>query len=790
MTLNSYKSRLSENLQNISAAGNDVTPEQTWSRVCDSLLSVGKEVLGTEARKHRDWFDENDTSIRSLLREKNQAHDRFLACPTPTNKVCFKDLQAKAQRSLRRMENAWWIARAAELQSHADSGDLHSFFTGIRAVCGPIDRTLAPVRAADGQMLSDKRAILQRWAEHFRSLFNTIRPTNPAFLNGIPQLPVLEDLASPPSEVEVANAIARLKNHKAAGPDNIAPELLKCGGSAVVETLHDLFDKCWETEDLPQAWKDAKIVTIYKRKGDRADCSNSRGISLLSAGGKALAHILLQRLVQHVVDRVVPESQCGFRRDRSTVDMVFTARLLQEKCREQHQDLYVAFVDLTKAFDSVDRDLLWSILLRFGCPPKFVKLIRAFHDGMKASVIAAGDCSDAFTVATGVKQGCVLAPILFNLFLSAVTTTASASFDRDTDGVTLHYRFDGGLFNTRRLRSRTKISKSSLVELQYADDAALVSHSEDGLQRILNATCAAYVDAGMLVNTTKTEVLVQRTGAGTTRPQREPHFNIGGAELSVVKRFTYLGSVLSDSCTLDAEIDRRIALAAAAFGNLTKRALCNHGLTIHTKMMVYKAVCISVLLYGCEAWALHRRHFRKLEFFHTKCLQRILGLHWWNRVPHVEIRRRCSISSLEEILRGRQLRWAGHVARQHEGRLPRMALYGELATGTRSTGGQNKRFTDTLKASLKKFAIDPTAFERLSADRRAWRRAVCGGAVHFGDCYRASAIAGRERRRLAPSSAATHFCAQCGRGCASLAGLRSHQRTHPRPEDRPHHSSI
>ena len=787
-TLNRYQTGISEKLTALTdVANDDDTPAKTWTRVSDIILNVGKEVLGVEARKHRDWFDENNTDIRMLLCEKNKAHNRFLACPTASNKAVFKDLQAEAQRNLRRMENEWWTVRAGGLQSYADTGDLHNFYAGVRAVCGPITRTLTPVKAANGEILSDKRTILQRWAEYFRTLLNDIHPTNPAFLNGIPQMPVMEDLASPPTLLEVEHAISCLKNHKAAGPDNVAPELLKYGGYDVVTTLHDLFTRCWEREEVPQVWKDAKIVTIYKRKGDRAVCSNSRGISLLSVGGKVLARILLQRLVERVVDKVVPESQCGFRRDRSTVDMVFTARLLQEKCREHDKDLFIAFIDLTKAFDTVDRQLLWSVLLRFGCPPKFVQLVRAFHDGMTASVVAAGDCSDTFGVIAGVKQGCVLAPILFNLFVSTVITAANANIDRKTDGVTLRYRYDGGIFNLRRFRPRTKTSEYSVVELQYADDAALVSHSEEGLQRILDAVSAAYNDAGMVINTTKTEVLVQR--AGTTEPQRAPRLSASGADLSVVDRFTYLGSVLSDDCTLDIEVDRRIALATTAFGSLSKRVFCNRRLSVRTKILVYKAICISVLLYGCEAWALHRHQFRKLEFFHIKCLLRILGLHWRNMVPHVEIRHRCNISSLEETVRARQLRWAGHVSRQHDSRLPRVVMFSELATGMRSTGGQRKRFKDNLKASLKKFNIDPAAFERLSADRRAWRRAVISGAAYFGDCYRASAVARRERRH-APPPASTHICHQCGRGCASLAGLRSHQRSHARRQmdiDSTHH---
>ena len=106
--------------------------------------------------------------------------------------------------------------------------------------------------------------------------------------------------------------------------------------------------------------KDANIVTLYKSKGNRGDCNNYCGISLLRVVGKLLAHVVLKRL-QVLADRIYPESHSGFQANRSTTDMVFSLRQLQEKCRKQ-QLLFVAFIDLTKAFDLVTRDGLFKIL--------------------------------------------------------------------------------------------------------------------------------------------------------------------------------------------------------------------------------------------------------------------------------------------------------------------------------------------------------------------------------------------------------------------------------------------
>ena len=152
---------------------------------------------------------------------------------------------------------------------------------------------------------------------------------------------------------------------------------MKIGKETLLPILHTLLIRCWRDGTIPQDMRNATISTLYKNKGDRGDCNNYRGISLLSITGKLFARVILKRL-QKVGERIYPESQCGFRAKRSTIDMVFSIRQLQEKCREQQKPLYIAFVDLTKAFDTVSRSGLYKILEKIGCPPKFFKSDRSF----------------------------------------------------------------------------------------------------------------------------------------------------------------------------------------------------------------------------------------------------------------------------------------------------------------------------------------------------------------------------------------------------------------------------
>ena len=123
-----------------------------------------------------------------------------------------------------------------------------------------------------------------------------------------------------------------------------------------MEKLHQLFQCIWQHETVPQDFKDTSIIHLYKCKGNHQVCDTHRGISLFSIAGKALARVLLNHLIIHLERSLLPESQCGFLKECRTIEIVFTARQLQEKCQEQNADLYSTYVDLTKSFDTVSRD--------------------------------------------------------------------------------------------------------------------------------------------------------------------------------------------------------------------------------------------------------------------------------------------------------------------------------------------------------------------------------------------------------------------------------------------------
>nr|VZI43233.1 unnamed protein product [Spirometra erinaceieuropaei] len=556
-----FSNELAQRLDNLpiavaadAVAAENASVENRWCQLRDTVQSTALAVLGRARRQHQDWFDDNDAAIINMFAEKNRLHTAYVDHPTDDNRADF-----------------------------------------YRTVYGPPTKGTAPLLSADGSsLLTEKAQILQRWAGHFRGVLNRPSVISNAAITRLPQVETNVDLDLPPSLQETIRAVQQLSSGEIPGSDAIPAEVYKHGGPQLIDHLTALFQEMRRQGEVPQDFKDATIVHLYKRKGNRQVCDNYRGISLLKIVGKIFARILLNRLNNHLEQGLLPESQCGFRRHRVTMDMIFAARQLQEKCQEMRTHLYSTFVDLTKAFDTVNREGLWKIMQKFGCPERFTQMVRQLHDGMVARVTDNGAVSEAFAVTNGVKQGCVLAPTLFSLMFSAMLMDA---YRDERPGIRIAYWTDGHLLNQRRMHFQSRVFTTTVHELLFADDCALNTTSEEQMQRSMDLFSAACENFGLVINTQKTVVMHQPPPNSATAPNAPLQISVNGTQLQVVENFPYLGSTLSLNAKIDDEVARRISKASQAFGRLQSTVWNRHGLQLSTKLKMYKAVILPTLLY-------------------------------------------------------------------------------------------------------------------------------------------------------------------------------------------------
>ena len=334
---------------------------------------------GVEAEMNAAWPQREDAR-RHLHAEP---HDSSLRKAV---KMAGKKLQKVRMAAV--LGLFWDFVR--KLETCTREGDQACFYNPHKTMNleGKRGRSSAYVNYKNGVLLRDVELIRKRWVRWFHTLLNAKSPRlGPNIAEGLDQWPENMPLGVQPTMQELTDAIRSMANGKAVGPDGVSVELFKItlnGDPALRRRLLDIVVRIWRGGEVPQQWKNAIIMALHKKK-DETECGNYRDISLVAHIGKILLKIIARRLSEYC-ERVgiLQEVKSGFRPNRFTTDM-FVIRRLQELARKKRIPLYVCFIDLTKAYDSVDRTLPWTVLARFGVPQNMVSIICQFHASMRAA---------------------------------------------------------------------------------------------------------------------------------------------------------------------------------------------------------------------------------------------------------------------------------------------------------------------------------------------------------------------------------------------------------------------
>ena len=375
-------------------------------------------------------------------------------------------------------------------------------------------------------------------------------------------------------ELKLASSI--LKSNKAPGLDNILNEMITPLIDSYPEILLKLFNKILQTNDITIDWKISLIVTIHK-KGAKDDPSNYRGISLLSCIGKLFFTILNNRLAKFTLDKkILSDNQLGFFRGNRTSDPhIILNNLIQKYCHKRKKYIYGCFVDFSKAVDTVPRDILLNKLKTIGVTGKFFNIIKTIYSEDKACLKLGNNITDSFQTNKGVRQGCVLSPLLFNIFLSDLP---------------------GGLNSCEGNIEITENKKTSC--LVWADDILILSESESGLQAKLN-NLEKYCDKNRLtVNTEKTKCMIfNKTGRLIKR-----EFVFKNDILENTRSYKYLGFMVTPSGEIKSGLDDLRIRSLKALMKLQKDMGSAFKYNVKNTIHLYNYLVKSIILYASDFW--------------------------------------------------------------------------------------------------------------------------------------------------------------------------------------------
>ena len=545
-------------------------------------------------------------------------------------------------------------------------GDQHGFFQNIKSMQLEETKKVESQCARDeeGRLLRDKGRIRERWVRLFRSLLNSKSDMLDADIpKRLPQHPVASVLGIEPTEEEIATAMKAMANAKAVGPDGLPVELLKLGlqqDRTILRELHRLTIFIWRQGKVAQQWKDA-VVTVLHKKGDKTECGNYRGISLVSHAGKIFLKVVARRLSAYCEAKgLLPEEQSGFRPDCSTTDMMFVARRLQQVRRKAGVSLHMCFIDLQKAYNTVDRTLLWQVLTRIGVPPQMIAVIRQFHDGMRACVEPDdGFCSDWFEVEQGSRQGCVLSPLLFNIFFTAVLNVVLQRFSEEPSILTelVHLKEPS---TSMGLEPAMDYVRRAVWGMLYADDACIVSRSPQGLTKMMEVIVEVCRAFALTVSAKKTETMCMPP---PRTPRTMVRIEAAGQIYKQVQSFTYLRGAVTETPDMSVEIARRTRACWMRIRRYSRELYGQPKVALSLKTRMVKAEAIEALMYGCSTWTLCQEHYAKLRTSHHWVLLRIIVAqrkrpdHQMTSNSRAFEITRCE--SIETTLRTRCVLWAG-----------------------------------------------------------------------------------------------------------------------------------
>ena len=729
----------------------EVNVEKMWKGLKECFLGVAEEVCGNTRGRQRHsetwwWNDEVAKSVeekRRLFRiydKSKRGTDRQRADEDRNRYV-------EAKRAARRE-----IAKAKEVERRKfgeildEADEKGTIFRVAKQVVRNNRDVIGGgcIKDTNGEVVVDEQKVLERWREYYEKLSNEEFPWNKETLT-------IADATIGPCErftvTEVHAAIKKMKNNKAAGPSGVISDMIKAAGETGTIWITDLCNSIVREGKIPKDWCSSWMVNVYKGKGDALECGSYRGIRLLEHVMK-----ILERVVEARVRSIVriDDMQFGFMAGKGTTDAIFIVRQLQEKYLAKKKDLWMAFVDLEKAFDRVPREVVWWALRSVCVDEWLVSLIKAMYTDTSTMVRLGSQVSQRLGVNVGVHQGSVLSPLLFIIVLEALSRS-----------------FRGGL----------------PLELLYADDLVLLAESKELLLEKIKKWKVGMEEKGLRVNVGKTKVMRCQEDAGqAVKTGRYPcgvcgrgvgsnsikctscdawvhkrcsgitgklmhvdgyrckrcidgspidgspaslkmsqQISLGnGQSLECVEKFCYLGDMIAAGGGAGEASRARVRSGWAKFKELAP-ILTSRGASLKVKGKVYRACVQSVLVYGSETWPVKVEDMQRLERTERMMVSWMCGVSLKSRMSSKELNARLGIEAISEIVRRGRLRWYGHIERKGSDDWVSACRDYEVV-GQKSRGRGRKTWAECVRHDLQSLGLRA----EWAQDRNEWRNLIRG----------------------------------------------------------------
>lgn len=566
-------------------------------------------------RNHKPFWNNELQSLWSDMHNKEKNFVKFKGCHRMKQQLLaqYKDACKIFQKKLRYSERMYNREKLNVIE-RLNTNNPTEFWDHINKL-GPRIRKDIPLEVynQDGDVCNDVDTVLRKWKSEYSNLL--INNGDPEFdeqfyRQCIVDKDVLEFNMSKEDYLsnivlnrtiemsELIKVLSKVKSGKAMGIDKIPNEVLKVDGLRAL--LLELFNLFFVKHIIPSLWLKSIIKPIPKSSNyDPRIPLNYRGISLLSTVSKVYTAILNNRIMSYVeAQGLIYDEQNGFREGRSCQDHIFSLTSIIRNRMNNNMDTYAAFIDLRKAFDFVNRDLLLYKLLKYNIDGNMYFAIKQLYSNTKSCVQLNQFRTEWFETTSGVRQGDTLSPTLFTLFLNDVI----------------------GEIND--LKCGVNIGDFQITCLAYADDIVLLSETEEGLQKLLTHFHKWCCKWRLSINAQKSQIMHFRK---SRKNVTKFVFKIGKEVLKITDKYKYLGVVLHENLNFSCTTEVLANSAGRAFGSIMSKFKQMKNMGFSTYTTLFENCVDPVLYYAAGIWG--TKCYKKVEDIQLRAIRFFLGVH-------------------------------------------------------------------------------------------------------------------------------------------------------------------
>jgi hypothetical protein len=678
---------------------NTWTPDKgcPYENLVEAIETAAAKIAPSNGKTKRPpWFKMNESVLMNAIRERDKATINLKTHRCEENKIIADTkrqilLKAKVDARIK-----WLSSKLTEIkQLNNNPRDGWKSFREVNAgFTGHHNKAVnMKMKKADGTMAKTDKENAKVMFKHFEQVTNQqdLSSYNPLILDKIPTRPTQTAMDITPTTIEIQHALRKMQYEKSPGTNGIPTEAFKCLTGTNYQFFEDTITVFWKNDQFqPIDFQQIKL-SVLPKKGNLSDPNKWRGIALGDIAAKCISSIIATRLTKCLTTFGIDE-QCGSLFGKGCANATFLLKLALQTLHKHNQESFALFVDLVKAYDTVNRELLWQILKKLGIPPQMIKVLQKLYNNVMYHMKIGGK-KTIFLSTCGVKQGNNLGPILFIFLMQAVATTLDNKWTFQKPDFRWHgIKKVGTPKHNPRLNKgtnyKTKGTPFSFWKSYYVNDAAFIFLNRQDLQTASSLITTHFRRFGLTVHCgdhrnnkpSKIEAMhIPAPGQKSTKNDTadinidENHF------FSFCKNFKYLGTNFSPKLDNSNDIKKRIDQAQRAYYALNRNVLRNNKIPIHLRHRIYNAIVVNLLLWGCESWALKEEDCRKLEVCHHRCLRRMLKITIYQvkeeKISNKEVRKKLNnCYTISQMIELRRARWLEKISHMNDKRAPRKLI--------------------------------------------------------------------------------------------------------------------